>query len=97
MERVVVVLHIGSADVRKVWRFDTNSIKQYVRAGVEAELVELFPDVARKGLKFDLWYEDDLAGKVCYSYNIYFYSVLVLLHKLCCRWQLKVMETSKAH
>ena len=67
MERVVVQLHVGDspeAVVKKVWRFDTSIIEQYDRGGVEAELVQLFPDVARKGLKFDLWYVDDLAGEV---------------------------------
>lgn len=68
MERVVVLLHVssdsGGAGVKKVWRFDTSRIENYTRASVEAELVQLFPDVARKELKFNLWYEDDLAGKV---------------------------------
>ena len=65
MERVVVLLNVGSgAVVKKVWRFDTTRIDEYERAAVEAELVQLFPDVTRKGLKFDLWYEDELAGKV---------------------------------
>ena len=57
MERVVVQLHAGDspeAVVKKVWRFDTSNIEQYDRGAVEAELVQLFPDVARKGLKFDL-------------------------------------------
>jgi len=32
--------------------------------GVEVEHLQLFSGVARKQLKFDLWYEDALAGKV---------------------------------
>ena len=56
------------AVVKKVWRFatiyDTSNIEQYDREAVEAELVQLFPDVARKGLEFDLWYVDNLAGEV---------------------------------
>ena len=51
MERVVVQLHVGDspeAVVKKVWRFDTSNIEQYDRGAVEAELVQLFPDVARK-------------------------------------------------
>ena len=51
------------AVVKKVWRFDTCNIEQYDCRAVEAELVQLFPDVARKVLKFDLWYVDDLAGE----------------------------------
>ena len=49
---------------KKVWRFDTSRIELYDRAGVEAELVKLFPDVARRGLRLDLSYVDDLAGEV---------------------------------
>ena len=64
MVRVVIHLHLSGAVVKKVWRFDQCSIQQYTRASVESELVQLFPDVSRKGLKFDLWYEDDLAGEV---------------------------------
>ena len=68
MERVVVQLYVGDSSedvvVKKVWRFDTSRIEQYDRAGVEAELVQLFPDVARRGLRFDLSYVDDLAGEV---------------------------------
>ena len=66
MERVVILVHVDSGPtVKKVWRFDTSKIQLYDRASAEAELVQLFPDVARKGLKFDLWYTDDLAGEVC--------------------------------
>ena len=60
-------LHVGDsleAVVKKVWRFDTSCIEQYDRAGVEAELVKLFPDVARRMLRFNLSYVDDLAGEV---------------------------------
>ena len=48
MERVVVQLHAGDspeAVVKKVWRFDTSNFEQYDRGGVEAKLVQLFPDV----------------------------------------------------
>ena len=43
------------AVVKKLWRFDSSNIEQYDRRAVEAELVQLFPDVARKGLKFNPW------------------------------------------
>lgn len=33
-------------------------------AGVEVEHLQLFSGIAHKQLKFDLWYEDALAGKV---------------------------------
>ena len=48
--------------------FDTTRISEYEQAAVEAELVQLFPDVSRKGLKLEMWYEDDLAGKVVATY-----------------------------
>lgn len=65
MERVVVCLHVGSCNIiKKVWRFDVNRITQYSRKKVESELVQLFPDIARKGLKLKIWYVDDLAGEV---------------------------------
>ena len=63
----MVHLHVNpepGSVVKKVWRFDTTSIKHYSRVAVQAELVQLFPDVSRRGLKFDMWYEDDLAGEV---------------------------------
>ena len=70
MERVVVCLHVGSSDsIKKVWRFDVNRITEYTRKKVESELVQLFPDIARKGLKLNIWYLDDLAGEVS-SYSI---------------------------
>ena len=65
MERVVVCLHIGSCNpIKKVWRFDVDRITQYSRKKVESELIQLFPDIARKGLKLKIWYLDDLAGEV---------------------------------
>lgn len=64
MERVVVCLHVGSCDTKKVWRFDVNRITQYSRKKVESELIQLFPDIARKGLKLKIWYLDDLAGEI---------------------------------
>lgn len=36
----------------------------YTRSVVEDELVQLFPDISRRGLKLNLWYEDDIAGDV---------------------------------
>ena len=65
MERFIVCLHVGSCEtVKKVWQFDVNRITEYTRKKVESELVQLFPDIARKGLKLKMWYLDDLAGEV---------------------------------
>ena len=68
MERAVVVLHLKDRDagptVKKIWRFGKESVEEYTRSSVQRELVELFLDIQRRGLKFELWYTDDLAGKV---------------------------------
>ena len=64
-ERVAVILHLGeSATVRKVWRFDSSQRSTYTRKRIEEELLSLFPDVERKGLRFEVFYEDDLVGEV---------------------------------
>ena len=71
MERVVVCLHVGSCEtIKKVWRFDVNMITEYSRKKAESELVQLFPDIARKGLKLKMWYLDDLAGEVSNTDNL---------------------------
>ena len=64
MERVVICLHVGAETITKVWRFDINRITDYTRKSVENELIQLFPDIARKKLKQRMWYLDDLAGEV---------------------------------
>ena len=68
MERVAVVLHLKDretgAAVRKVWRFQRQGVETYTRAGVQAELVQMFQDIQRRGLQLDLWYTDDLVGEV---------------------------------
>ena len=71
MERVVVCLHVGSCEtIKKVWRFDVNRITEYSRKKAESELVQLFPDIARKGLKLKMWYLDDLTGEVSNTDNL---------------------------
>ena len=50
--------------VTKIWRFYVNRISDYTRRSVEADLIQLFPDIARKGLKLRMWYIDELAGEV---------------------------------
>jgi len=40
------------------------TITKVNNAGLEAELLHLFSGIARKELRFDLWYEDALARKV---------------------------------
>ena len=66
MERIAVVLHLKDKEIgptiKKVWRF--SSMEEYTRAQVQSEIVELFPDIQRRGLQLELWYTDDLAGDV---------------------------------
>jgi len=68
MERAVICLHVGAGTVTKMWRFDVSRITDYTCKSVETNLIQLFPDIARKGLKLRMWYVDKLAGKVS-SYN----------------------------
>lgn len=75
MERVAVKLHLGEREtgplVTKVWRFHADKVCDATRASVQEELVQLFPDVSRRGLKFNLWYLDELAGEVSCISNCY--------------------------
>ena len=71
MERVAVIFHLGeSSTVRKVWRFDSSKRSTYTRKQIEEELLSLFPDVEHKGLRFEVFYEDDLVGEVHYPRNM---------------------------
>ena len=67
MERVIC-LHVGVGTVTKMWRFDVSRITDYTCKSVKTDLIQLFPDIARKGLKLRMWYVDELAGEVS-SYN----------------------------
>ena len=53
-----------------MWRFDVNRITEYSRKKAESEFVQLFPDIARKGLKLKMWYLDDLAGEINNTDNL---------------------------
>ena len=57
-------LHVGDAAVVKLWRFDPSKIVEYSRNEVEAMLIDLFPDVQKKGLCLEMYYEDELVGKI---------------------------------
>ena len=64
MEKLKVVLHVGDTEVTKLWRFDSTKIVEYSRNEVETMLISLFPDVAKKGLRLEMHYEDDLVGNI---------------------------------
>ena len=75
MERVVACLHVGSCETILRRCGDLMSIG--LRSTVvrrQSELVQLFPDIARKGLKQKMWYLDDLAGEVSNTDNLVLYS-----------------------
>ena len=61
-EKVAVSLHVGDRCIKKAWRFDDSHIFFYTRDMVEADIIQLYPDIARKGHKLDLWYFDELIG-----------------------------------
>ena len=64
MEKLKVILHVGDAAVVKLWRFDPSKIVEYSRNEVEAMLIDLFPDVQKKRLRLEMYYEDELVGKI---------------------------------
>ena len=41
--KVAIELHEGEHSTKKVWRFNVDSIQQYSRDVVEAEIISLFP------------------------------------------------------
>ena len=55
--------------IRKVWRYDDNTIAEYSRDGVEQELLALFPTLKSKGLRIEISYEDSLVGIVLIDSN----------------------------
>ena len=68
MDCVVVASHVEDCEcgsiVMKVWQYNRQGISGVTREGLEGELVQLFPDIARKGMKLETWYYDDIAGEV---------------------------------
>ena len=64
MEKLKVILHVGDAAVVKLWRFDPSKIVEYSRNEIEAVLVGLFPDIEKIGLRLEMYYEDELIGKI---------------------------------
>ena len=50
MEKLKVILHVGDTAIVKLWRFDPSKIVEYSWNEVEAMLIDLYPDVQKKGL-----------------------------------------------
>ena len=55
-------MHVGDAAVMKQWRYDPFKVVDYSWNEVEAMLIDLFPDVQKKGLCLEMYYEDELVG-----------------------------------
>lgn len=55
------MLHV--ADV-KLWRFDSCKVADYTRKEVECSMISLFLTLKRKGLRLEMCYYDELAGKI---------------------------------
>ena len=55
MEKLKVILHVEDIVVVKLWRFDPSKIVEYFRNEVEAMLIDLCPDVQKKGLRFEMY------------------------------------------
>ena len=64
VERIAIALRVGDADIKKAWRYHSDHISKYTRKEVENKIIELFPDFDRKGLKLEMWYQDELIGDV---------------------------------
>ena len=63
--KVAIELHEGTEKTtKKVWRFKADSIPQYSRDVVEAEVLELFPHIQAKDLRLKLFHFDEIAGRV---------------------------------
>ena len=62
--KVAIELHEGEHSTKKVWRFNVDSVQQYSRDVVEAEIISLFPHIQAKGLRLNLFHFDEIAGKV---------------------------------
>ena len=54
IEKLKVILHVGDTAVVKLWRFDLSKILEYSWNEVEAMLIDLYPDVQKKGQRLDV-------------------------------------------
>lgn len=63
--KVAVVLRtVHEKSSTKVWRFKLQNIDGYTLKGVELQLLELFPEVKKKGLSLKLSYHDSFVGTI---------------------------------
>ena len=65
--KIVIELHEGEKSTKKVWRF--NVAEHYSKSKLEHEIEGLFPHITNKGLKLNLYHNDELRYKLqCYNY-----------------------------
>ena len=62
--KIAVVLQQGEKTTRKPWRFNPSDIAAYRLADVEEDILQLFPDVAKKDCRLTIQYKDSLVGDV---------------------------------
>lgn len=62
--KIVVVLHEGDQETKKIWRFDPDLWKEYTLEAVVKDTIQLFPHIQKKSLGLQLYHYDDLAGKI---------------------------------
>lgn len=60
--KIIVKLHQGEQTTTKIWRY--NSHEKYMKDAVCYEVLQLFPQVTKRGLGLKLFHFDELAGKV---------------------------------
>ena len=62
--KIAVVLQQGDKSTRKPWRFSPSDISTYRLADVEEDILQLFPDVAKRDSRLTFKYKDSLVGDV---------------------------------
>jgi len=62
--KIAVVLQQGDKITRKPWRFNPSDISNYRLADVEENILQLFPDVAKRDSRLTFQYKDSLIGDV---------------------------------
>ena len=60
--KIIVKLHEGEKTTTKIWRFKAD--QQYTLQTVCYEVVQLFPQITKRGVNVELYHFDDLAGQV---------------------------------
>ena len=62
--KIAVILQQGDKTIRKPWRFNPSDITTYRLSDVEEDILQLFPDVAKRDSRLTIHYKDSLVGDV---------------------------------